>query len=218
MLFYWWGKVCICCSRFGCVVLGSQELMTRMENSQEGLTSSRDKSKQYSARTRLRRSMVGDNLVYSLFVSGSSTGFPWAFYCTICHSDVFMRTRGAGEFGRHFGTPKQWEADVTYRVHNGLPVYGRDPLTLSAEQRAIYSSRPCRGRAGFPFPENFLPPCTGEGSDVPLMAMMNCLLELLRWGGSYVFLRRLWGCFRATLKSEDPLYNVMWSRCESLVR
>ena len=181
--------------------------MTRMENSLEGLTSSRDKPKQYSARSRLRRSMVGDDPVYSLFVSGSSTGFPWVFYCTICHRDVFMRTRGAGEFDRHFGTPKHWEADVTYRVHNGLPVYGRmrDPLTLSAEQKAEYSSRPCRGRAeGFPFPEDLLPSCTREGSNVPLMTIVDCLLERLRWGGSNVFLRRLWGCFRATLKSEDP--------------
>ena len=36
--------------------------MTRKENNLEGLNSSRDKPKQYSARTRLRRDMVGDNL------------------------------------------------------------------------------------------------------------------------------------------------------------
>ena len=59
--------------------------MTRLENSLEGLTSSREKPKQYSARTRLRRNMVGDDPVYSSFVSGSSTGFSMVFYCIICH-------------------------------------------------------------------------------------------------------------------------------------
>ena len=132
-----------------------------------------------------------------------------------------MSTREAGEFDRHFATFKHWQADVTYKVHNGLPVYGRmrDPLTLSAEKRAEYSSRPCRGRAeGFSFPEDLLPPCTREGSNAPLTTMVNCLLELLCCGGSYVLLRRLWDCFRATLESEDPLYNVMWSRCGSFKR
>ena len=47
--------------------------------------------------------------------------------------------------------------------------------------------------------------------------MVNCLIELLRFGGSYLLLRKLWGCFRATLGPENPLYNVRWSRPESLV-
>ena len=123
-------------------------------------------------RNRLCRDMVKDDPVYSLFVSGSSTGCPWSFNCMICHRNVSMKTLGAGELDRHFGTPKHWNADVTYRVHNGLPVYNRlrDPMLLSAEQEADFLTRVCRGRSkGFSFPEDLLPSCTREGSSVPLL-------------------------------------------------
>ena len=46
---------------------------------------------------------------------------------------------------------------------------------------------------------------------------MNCLLELLRSGGSNTLLRKLWGCFRATLGPENPLCSLKWSHEESLV-
>ena len=41
--------------------------------------------------------------------------------------------------------------------------------------------------------------------------MVNCLIELLRSGGSYTLLRRWWGSFRATLGRENPLYSFNWS-------
>ena len=49
------------------------------------------------------------------------------------------------------------------------------------------------------------------------MTMINCLVELLRSGGDYLLLRKLWGHFRATLGTDSPLYNLTWSRGESLV-
>ena len=163
-------------------------------------------------RNRLRRDMVKADPVYSLFVSGSSTGCPWSFYCMISHRNVSMKTRGAAELDRHFGTPKHWNADVTYRVHNGLPVYNRlrDPMILSAEQEADFLSRACRGRAEcFSFPEDLQ--CNREDSSVLLLTMVKSLMELLRCGGSYLLLRKLWGYFRATLGREDPLYLLTWS-------
>ena len=191
-----------------------------MESSIEGLSAMQPKVRPNNPRNRLRRDMVTDDPVYSLFVSGSSTGCPWSFYCMICHRNVSMKTRGAGELDRLFGTPKHWNADLTYRVHNGLPVYNRlrDPMVLSAEQEADFLSRVCRGRAeGFSFPEELLPSCTREGSSVPLLTMVTSLMELLRYGGSYLLLRKHWGCFWATLGRENPLYSLTWSRSESLV-
>ena len=44
------------------------------------------------------------------------------------------------------------------------------------------------------------------------------LIEMLRSGGDYLFLRKLWGHFRATFASENPLHNLIWSRAESLMR
>ena len=49
------------------------------------------------------------------------------------------------------------------------------------------------------------------------MTMFNCLIELLPSGGSYTLLRRLWGSFLATLRRDNPLYSLNWSRAESLV-
>ena len=149
-----WVETSMYRSRFGCDVLGFQELIFRVENSLEGPVASRNKRRQYSTLNLLRRDMVGDNPFYSLFVSESSTGYRWAIYRTTCHRDVFLRTRGAGDFDSYFATPQHWHADVIYRVHNGLRVYGRlrDLLTLSAEQEADYLSQVCRGCAeGFSF-------------------------------------------------------------------
>ena len=186
-----------------------------MEKSLEGVSPLiHGRKRVYSARHHLRREMVGDHPVYSLFVSGSSTGSPEKFFCRICHRDVSMRTRGAGEFSRHFFGERHWRADVAYRVREGLPVFNRlmDPLELSAEQVSNFLSRPSKGLAEwFSFPEDLLPSCTRVDSSIPLLTMVNCLLELFRSGGSYVLLRKLWGCFRATLGPENPLYILKWT-------
>ena len=174
----------------------------------------------YSSRCRLRRNIVGDHPVYSLFISGSSVGSDEKFYCRICHRDVSMHSGGAGEFSRHFNGDRHWQADVTYRVREGLPVYikRKDPLELSVEQIVDYLLRPCRGLAeGFSFPEDLLPACTRAESTIPLLTLVNCPLELLRCRGSYTLLRKLWECFRATLGPENLLYSLNWSRSESLV-
>ena len=91
-------------------------------------------------------------------------------------------------------------------------------MVLSDAQLEEYRNRPSKGKdEGFSFPEDLLPACVQPDSSVPLMTMVNCLIELLRFGGSYTLLRKLWGCFRATLGPENPLYSIQWSRSESLV-
>ena len=131
-----------------------------------------------------------------------------------------MESRGAAEFARHFFGKHHWELDVTYRVQNNMPVFNRlmDPMELSESQLEVYANRPSKGKSeGFSFPEDLLPACTQVDSSVPLLTMVNCLLELCRCGGSYTLLRRLWGYFRATLGKENPLYKLNWDRAESLV-
>ena len=164
--------------------------------------------------------MVANHPVFELFVSGSSTGSDKLFHCMICQRDVSMESRGAAEFARHFFGKRHWELDVAYRVQNNLPVFNRlmDPMELSEAQLEAYANRPSKGRSeGFSFPEDLLPTCARVDSSVPLLTMVNCLLELCRCGGSYTLLRRLWGSFRATLGQENPLYKLSWDRAESLV-
>ena len=131
-----------------------------------------------------------------------------------------MESRGALEFSRHFFGKRHWQLDVTYRVQNNLPVFNRlmDPKELTDAQLEDYRNRPCQGKAdGFSFPEDLFPACTQVDSSVLLLTLVKCLLELLRSGGSYTLLRKLWGCFRATLGPEKLLYSLKWSREESLV-
>ena len=88
---------------FVVLVLEFQVLDERMEQRLEvAISTSRRHKRTYSSRRRLRRDMVGDHPVYSLFVSGSNIRSDEKFYCPICHRDVSMRSRGAGEFSRHF--------------------------------------------------------------------------------------------------------------------
>ena len=183
--------------------------MSRVEASlEEARTPHRQRTRAYRSRNRLRRDMLKDNPFFELFVSGSSTGSDKHFYCMICHRDVSMESRGAGEFSRHFFGKRHWLLDITYRVQNNLPTYNRlmDPMDLSGTQIDEYMN-----------PEDLLPACTQVDSSIPLMTLINCLLELLRSRGSYTLLRKLWGCFRATLGPEDPLFNLNWSRPENLV-
>ena len=127
--------------------------------------------------------MVRGHPVLELFVSGASTGSEKHFFCTICHKDVSMETRGAGELVRPFSGRRHWQADVTYRVHQGLPVFNKlmDPLELSESLRSDFLSRPFKDKSeGYSFPEDLLPSCTRVDSVVPLLTMVNCLVELLR--------------------------------------
>ena len=108
--------------------------MARVETSLEGVPGpQRQRKRVYSPRNRLRRDMVGDNPIYQLFVSGSSTGSDKLFFCKICHRDVSMESRGASEFACCFCGKRHWQLDMTYRVQHDLPVFNRlmDPMELS---------------------------------------------------------------------------------------
>ena len=202
-------------------VVEFEELVTRVEASLENVSPARRRPpRPQNVRNRLRRSMVKDHPIFELFVTGSSSGVETAFFCTLCQRDVSIATKGVREISRHFSSDKHWLLDATYRVHQGLQVYNKllDPMELSDAQTKEYLSRPFKEKPeGFSFPEDLLPACTRADSSVPIMTMINCLVELLRSGGDYLLLRKLWGHFRATIGTENPLYNMTWSRGESLV-
>ena len=170
----------------------------------------RPKKRVYSPRNRLRRETVRGHSVLELFVSGSSTGSDESFFCTICHRDVSMKTRRSGELTRHFSGDRHWQAEVTYRVHPGLPVFNKlmDPIGLSETPKADFLSRPFKDKLeGFTFPEDLLPSRTRVDSTIPLLTMVTCLTELLALVGhtsscencGAAFVRRLDGTTLFTL-------------------
>ena len=194
--------------------------MSRMESCPEAVALRESPVRKSSSRHYLRKDMVGNHPVFSLFVSGASNGSASRFHCMICKRDVSMQSRGAREFVRHFSGDRHWTRDVAYRVQHGMPVFDQlmKPLELTSEQRAEYLSHDAIEKdEGFSFPEDLLPACTRVDSTIPLLTMVNCVAELCRWGGSYVLLRKLWGNFRATLGPDNPLYSLHWNRPETLV-
>ena len=197
-----------------------QDLVSRMESSLEAVALRETPVKKYSSRHHLRKDMVGDHPIFSLFVSGASDGSATRFHCMICKRDVSMQSRGSREFIRHYSGDRHWIRDVTYRVQQGLPVFDQlmKPLELTSNERDEYLGRDVVEKGeGFSFPEDLLPSCTRVDSTIPLLTMVNCVAELCRWGGSYILLRKLWGNFRATLGPDNPLYNLHWNRPETLV-
>ena len=151
-----------------------QELVSRMETSLENAATGGRPPQKYSSRHRLRKDMVGEHPIFRLFLSGSSTGSATSFHCMICRCDGSIESRG--EFTRHCSSDKHWFRDVTFHVQQELPVYNQlvNPITLTAEKREGYLSRPTvEEDEGFNFPEDLLPLRDRADSAVPLMTMVN---------------------------------------------
>ena len=173
-------------SLIGCSVFVSEfeELVTRVEASLEQASPSRRRTRTESSRSRFRSSMVKDLPVFELFVSVAMSEVETAFFCTLCQRDVSIAAKGEREMTRHFGSDKHWLLDVTYRVHQGLQVYIKllEPMESQTQE---YLARPFKEKPeGFSFPEDMLPSCTRVDSSLPLITMINCLIEMLRSGGT----------------------------------
>ena len=121
----------------GCVEVSLEELSSPQ----------RQRKRVYSLRKRPRRDMIGDNPIFQLFVSGSSSGSDKHFFCKICHRDASMESRGAFEFSCHCFGKRHWQLDVTYRVQKNLPIYNilMDPMELTDAQLENYRNCPCKG-------------------------------------------------------------------------
>ena len=200
----------------GVVATGFNDLVARVE---ERLGSTK-KVEKYSSRKDLRRDMLELNPFYKDFVSGPKCGSGKFFFCRVCQCDVGMKAQGVGEFARHFRSDGFWYKDVTYRVHMGLPVLNRlmEPMVLSDNQIADYKSRTFVDLAeGYPFHEDLVPKHSTVSSRVPFMTLVSSFCELLRSGGDYTVLRRLWGHFCFSVDTEQLNYSVRWSRSETVV-
>ena len=196
-------------------VIGFSELVEKVESHFE-----RPKAKKYSSRKLLHRRMLALNPLFADFVTGSECGSAKVFYCRICRRDVKLGSKGSAEFARHFESKKHWEQDVTYRVHMGLPVYNKlmEPMELSARQKDDFLARPFVDLGGeFSFPEDMLPKHSKASSKVPLMTLVSSLSDVLRSGGDFTLVRRLWGYFLASLGGRDPEFSLQWSRSETVV-
>ena len=52
---------------------------------------------------------------------------------------------------------------------------------------------------------------------MPFMTLVSCVCDLLRSGGDFALLRRLWNHFCSSLGDREPEYQLGWSRSETVV-
>ena len=132
-----------------------------------------------------------------------------------------MKAQGSGKFKRHFESDKHWFKDVTYRVHMGLPVLNRlmEPMELTEAQLAEYRAKPFEDLGEeYPFLEDLDAKHSRVESKVPFMTFVGCLGELLRSGGDFSVLRRLWGHFCSSLGDRKTEFALNWSRSKTVVK
>ena len=170
----------------------------------------------------LRKEIV-DHACPRLFVSRRSDKGPNGFNCAICKRDVSFLSRGEPEIWRHFGSKGHFLKDRRYRLDHEEFLYTTSfddvPVaSISAELRAEVEKTPavvlgCK----YPFVEDEVDALVGVESNVPSSVLVGGLFDLLRSGGSHMFLRRIWNQFRATLPVESNCAQATWSKTESLV-
>ena len=158
-----------------------------------------------------------------LFVSRRNDESPSGFNCSVCRKDVSFLSRGPRGIWRHFKCKGHFAKDRRYRFDHEDFIYTEKfdaiavsevPLELRAE---IEKTPPVTLGKMNNFVEDEVNALVGVPSNVPPTTLVGCLFELLRSGGSQMFLRRLWSQFRTTLPVDSPYACVTWSKTETLV-
>ena len=155
-----------------------------------------------------------------LFVSRRNDKNPNGFNCSVCRKDVSFLSRG---IWRHFECKGHYTKDRRYRFDHEDFIYTEKfdaiPVSeISSELRAEIEKTPpvTLGKMNN-FVEDEVDALVGVPSNVPPTTLVGCLFELLRSGGSQMFLRRLWSQFRTTLPVDSPYACVTWRKTETLV-
>ena len=181
-----------------------------------------ERAKKQSERHVLTKAM-SNHPIPKLFVSRRSDKGPNGFNCSICQKDVSFLSRGQRGIWRHFKCKGHYAKDRRYRYDHEEMMFTEKfdaiPVAeLTVEQRAEIEQTPpvVLGKMN-KFLEDEVDALVGVPSNVPPTTLVGCLFELLRSGGSQVFLRRLWNQFRTTLPVESPYASVTSSKTETLV-
>ena len=143
------------------------------------------------------------------------------FYCRLCRKDVSVLTHGSPEVLRHFQGIRHFASDHRLRLETpGWRVLGFDgkPLTedeLERQRDKILRAPLVVRDREYPFREDLIPDAYGNTDpQLPVLAKVSSLVDVLQLGGSYDLVERLWEWF---LLSASPVnVSVTWSRNEVL--
>ena len=166
----------------------------------------------------------GTSDVGQFFVTGPTdvATKPSHFNCRICRKDVSVLTHGHHEILRHFQGSKHFPRDQRLRLETpGWKVLDYEGSVMSPadveRQREKIMRAPLVVRdREYPFSEYVIVDETvALDPKLGVMAKVSSLLEVLRLGGSYELVYRLWAQF--TLSTVRVNVDVTWSSDEVLV-
>ena len=147
---------------------------------------------------------------------------PSHFYCRICCKDVSVLTLGHHEILRHFQGSKHFPRDQRLRLEapswEVLDYEGNvmTPAEVERQREKIMRAPLVVRDREYPFSEDVIVDKTGAvDPNLGVMAKVSSLIEVLRLGGSYELVYRLWAQF--TLSAVRVNVDVTWSRDEVLV-
>ena len=181
-----------------------------------------ERAKKQTERHVLTKAMT-NHPIPRLFVSRRNDKSPNGFNCSVCRKDVSFLSRGPRGIWRHFKCKGHFAKDRRYRFDHEDFIYTEkfDAIAVSEvslELRAEIEKTPpvTLGKMNN-FVEDEVNALVGVPPNVPPTTLVGCLFEILRSGGSQMFLRRLWSQFRTTLPVHSPYACVTWSKTETLV-
>ena len=144
------------------------------------------------------------------------------FYCRPCRKDVLVLTHGSPEVLRHFQRIRHFARDQRLRLETpGWRVLGFDgkPITedeLERQRDKILRAPLVVRDREYPFREDLIPDASGNTyPQLPVLAKVSSLVDVLQLGGSYELVERLWEQFVLTALRVNV--SVTWSRNEVLV-
>ena len=166
----------------------------------------------------------GTSDVGQFFVTGPTdvATMPCHFYWRICRKDVSVLTHVHHEILRHFRGRKHFPRDQRLRLETpGWEVLDYEgnvmsPAEVESQREKIMGAPLVVRDREYPFSEDVIVDETGAvDPNLGVMAKVSSLIEVLRLGGSYELVYRLWAQF--TLSAVRVNVDVTWSRDEVLV-
>ena len=144
------------------------------------------------------------------------------FYCRLCRKDVSVLTHGSSEVMRQFQGIRHFAGDQRLRLETpGWRVLGFDGKPFTEDElekqleKILRAPLVVRDRE-YPFREELIPDASANADpQLPALAKVSSLVDVLQLGGSYELVQRLWERFVSTASRVNV--SVTWSRKEVLV-
>ena len=153
-----------------------------------------------STKTYKMKRAWGTSDVGQFFVTGPTdvATQPSQFYCRICRKDVSVLTHGHQEIWWHFQGSKHFPRDQRLRLETpGWEVLDYEgnsmsPAEVERQREKIMGSPLVVRDREYPFSQDVI---AAVDPNLGLMAKVPSLIEVLRLGGSYELVYRLWAQF-----------------------